>query len=102
MARTGEDWRPDFEQTLGESFGEAVVPPVEFEDASPHECCEAVWAICGRDVTPRVLSQLTDLQIEDLSRSFGEHFDCEPPAVEQIRAGIEQTLARWPVGSLGE
>ena len=31
MARTGEDWRPDFEQAMGETFGEAVTPPVPFE-----------------------------------------------------------------------
>ncbi len=52
------DWRPDFEQALGESFGEAVCPPVPFEDASPHECCEVVWAVAGADVTPTMLAEL--------------------------------------------
>ena len=28
MAKAGEDWRPDFEQALGETFGEYVSPPV--------------------------------------------------------------------------
>jgi hypothetical protein len=32
MAKGGEDWRPDFEQALGETFGEYVSPPVPFED----------------------------------------------------------------------
>lgn len=52
MAKKGEDWRPDFEQAVGETFGEFVSPPVPFEDASPHECCEVVWAVAGRRVTP--------------------------------------------------
>ena len=43
MAKGGEDWRPDFEQALGETFGDYVSPPVPFEDASPHECCEVVY-----------------------------------------------------------
>jgi len=37
MAKRGEDWRPDFEQALGETFGDYVSPPVPFEDASPHD-----------------------------------------------------------------
>ena len=44
MVKWREDWRPDFEQALGETFGDYVSPPVPFEDASPHECCEVVWA----------------------------------------------------------
>jgi hypothetical protein len=40
MSKVGEHWRPDFEQALGETFGDFVSPPVSFEDASPHECCE--------------------------------------------------------------
>ena len=34
MANWGDDWRSDFEQALGETFGEYVSPPVTFEDAS--------------------------------------------------------------------
>jgi hypothetical protein len=48
MTTPGEDWRPDFLQALGETFGEYVSPPIPFEHAIAH------------------------------------------------------TLARWPVGSLGE
>jgi hypothetical protein len=102
MARTGEEWRPEFETAMGESFGDVVSPPVPFEDASPHECCEVVWAIAGRKVTPRSLAALTDPQIVALSEKFGEYFESPSPSVETIRLAIARTLARWPVGSLGE
>jgi hypothetical protein len=102
MAKGGEDWRPDFEQALGETFGEYVSPPVPFEDASPHECCEVVWTVAGRDVTPARLAALGEDQLSDLARKFGEYFECDAPTVEQVRNAIAHTLARWPVGSLGE
>jgi hypothetical protein len=102
MARIGEEWRPDFEQAMGESFSDVVSPPVPFEDASSHECCEVIWAIAGRKVTPRSLASLTDAQIVALSQRFGEYFETPSPSVDRIREGIARTLARWPVGSLGE
>jgi hypothetical protein len=102
MARTGEDWRPDFEQAMGETFGEAITPPVPFESASAHECCEVIWAQLGNKVTPRSLTQLADEQIAGLSQKFGEYFECNAPPVEKIRDAIARTLARWPIGSLGE
>jgi len=102
MAKTGEDWRPDFLQAMGESFGEFVSPPVPFEDASPHECCEVSWSVAGRNVTPRSLSLLTDSQIVASSQKFGEYFETQSPSMEQIKDAIATTLARWPVGSLGE
>ncbi|MFO0812523.1 MAG: hypothetical protein U0796_04860 [Gemmatales bacterium] len=102
MARTGEDWRPDFEQAMGETFGEAVSPPVSFGDASAHECCEVIWAILGYKVTPRILGLVTEEQVVALSRKFGEYFDCESPPAEKIREAITRTLVRWPVGSLDE
>jgi hypothetical protein len=102
VAKGGEDWRPDFEQALGETFGDYVSPPVPFEDASPHECCEVVWAVVGRNVTPARLAALDDNQVSNLARKFGEYFECDAPTVEQIREAIAKTLARWPVGSLGE
>jgi hypothetical protein len=92
MAKKREDWRPDFEQALGETFGDYVSPPVPFEDASPHECCEVVWAVAGRDVTPARLAGLGEDQLSDLAA----------PTVGQVRNAIAHTLARWPVGSLGE
>jgi hypothetical protein len=102
MSQAGEEWRPDFEQAMGETFGEFVCPPVPFEDTSPHECCEVVWEVAGRNVTPTDLAALSEGQIADLCRRFSAYFNCEPPAVEQIRDAIAHTLARWPVGSLGE
>jgi hypothetical protein len=102
MARVSEEGRADFDQAIGEEFGEAVSPPIPFEDASPHECCEVVRAIAGRDVTPRRLADLSATEMEDLARRFGAYFDSEPPRVEQIREAVGRTLARWPVGSLGE
>lgn len=102
MDRTGEDWRPDFEQAMGETFGEAITPPVDFGSASAHECCEVIWSFLGHKVTPRSLTLLTDEQIGTLSHKFGEYFECESPPLEKIREAIARTLARWPIGSLGE
>ena len=96
------DWRPDFEQALGETFGEFVSPPAPFEDASPHECCEVVWQEVGEGVTPTMLAALDDNKIAELAKAFGEHFECDAPSVDRIREAIAHTLARWPVGSLGE
>lgn len=102
MARNGEQWQRDFEQAMGECFSEHVSPPVPYEDASAHECCEPVWAIAGRHMTPRSLVALSDDQIASLSAKIGEWFDSPAPTVEQVRAAISCTLARWPVESLGE
>ncbi len=102
MAKASPNWRPDFEQALGETFGDSVCPPVPFYDASPHECCEAVWSFAGRDVTPARLDALTADQVAGLARSFGVYFACDPPTVEQVKHAIARTLARWPVESLDE
>jgi hypothetical protein len=56
----------------------------------------------GRNVTPRSLAALTDEQIVALVQKFGEYFETESPSVERIKEAIARTLARWPVGSLGE
>src|SRR4051812_38805189 len=102
MAKASEEWRADFEQALGESFGECVSPPVPFEDASPHECCEVVWSVAGRDVTPARLGALDEQGVAALARRFGEYFECEPPTAAQVDDAIASTLGRWPVGSLDE
>ena len=96
------DWRDDFEQALGETFGDCVSPPVPFESASSHECCEVVWQVAGYEVTPARLASLNDAEIAALSVAFGPFFDCDAPSIEQIREAVADTLARWPVGSLGE
>lgn len=92
----------DFQQAMGESFGDAIVPPVDFEDASPHECCEVLWAAIGKQITPNQLSKLTATEVEAWGRKFGDYFGCDPPSTAQIREAIANTLARWPVGSLDE
>ena len=102
MESRGEEWRDDFEQAMGESFGDCVSPPIPFEDASPHECCEVVWSVAGFDVTPTRLARLSTEQVAELARYFGEYFECKPPTAEQIQSAVTQTLARWPPGSLGE
>ena len=102
MGESDEEWRPDFEQAMGETFGEFVSPPVTFEDASPHECCEVIWSVAGHDVTPARLAALSEGEIATLARRFGEYFESDAPTVEQVEAAIAHTLARWPVGSLGE
>ena len=100
--KVGEQWRSDFEQALGETFAEFVSPPVPFEDASSHECCEVAWSVAGRDVTPARLAHLRREQVAALARKFGEYFGGEAPTVDQVRDAIAATLARWPVGFLGE
>lgn len=97
-----ESYRAEFEQAMGESFGDYVCPPVPFEDASAHECCEAVWIALGRNATPTMLASLNTGQIEELREAFGTHFESEKPTAEQIKAAVAATLARWPVGSLDE
>jgi hypothetical protein len=102
MAKASKKSRRDFEQALGETFSEHVCPPVPFEDASPHECCEVVWSVVGDDVTPARLAALTRAEIASLAKEFGDYFESDAPAVKQVKEAIAQTLARWPVGSLGE
>lgn len=102
MLKADRDWRPDFEQALGETFGEFVCPPVPFEDASPHECCEVVWSAIGYDLTPTHLASIDDIQIGILARKFGAYFECESPGVVQIKNAIAHIMARWPVGSLDD
>lgn len=92
--------RMDFEQAMGEEFAECLSPPLPFEDASAHECCEAIWKVLGDQVTPDSLTTLSENDIATLAASFGRYFEVDNPTQEQVRAAIAQTLARWPVGSL--
>jgi hypothetical protein len=43
--------RSGFDQALGKSFGDYINPPIPSDDASPHECCEALWEILGPNIT---------------------------------------------------
>ena len=51
---------------------------------------------------PEGPAALTDEQIVELSQKFGAYFESQSPTVDQIRKAISRTLARWPIGSLGE
>jgi hypothetical protein len=102
MAKKSKPKRQDFEQALGETFSENVCPPVPFEEASAHECCEVITTVLGDDVTPTDLAALTKAQITALAEEFADFFDCDAPTAKQIKDAIADTLKRWPVGSLGE
>jgi len=102
MAKISKQKRQDFEQALGECFGEHVSPPVPFEDASAHECCEVICTVLGDDVTPTDLAALTKAQVDALAEEFADFFDCDAPTAKQIKEAIAATLKRWPVGSLGD
>ena len=84
--------RADFETAMGE----AVCPPVPFELASAHECCEVIRDVVGPDVTPARLSALPQAGCEELAAGFGRYFECAPPSPSQIEQAIARTLARWP------
>ena len=90
----------DFITAMGESFGDHVCPPVPVDDASPHECCEAVWSLLGTDVTPEMLASLDDSRLDALGIAFGRYFEVAAPTRTQIRAAVAATLFRWPPGSL--
>ena len=94
--------KADFESAMGEEFGDLVSPPVPFFEASPHECCEAIWQALGDDVTPTVLANLTDPELQNIASAFGNWFECEAPPVMQIAEAVARTLSRWPAGSLDE
>ena len=90
--------RMDFEQAMGQSFADSIVPPVPFELASAHECCEAIWAALGQDVTPEKLAALTEEEVDALAIGIGDYFECEPPSGYQVRTAVGRTLRRWPIG----
>ncbi|PDT33157.1 hypothetical protein CO671_26505 [Rhizobium sp. M10] len=92
--------RMEFEQAAGEEFGDAICPPVPFEDASAHECYEVILDILGDRVTPEMLSAISDDEITALTTRFGTYFEVDPPSEEQVRLAIRRILYRWPVGSL--
>lgn len=66
------------------------------------ECCEVVRMVAGDRVTPTSLAALKKADIARLGKTFGEYFASSSPSASQIKEAIRLTLARWPVGSLGE
>ncbi len=75
-------------------------PPVPFLEASPQECCEAIWAVFGRGVKLDDLVSLSPEHLDRLAQSFAKWFECERPPVMQLAEAVARTLARWPAGSL--
>lgn len=102
MSEPDDQKRADFITAMGESFNGAICPPISDEDASPHECYNAVWSVLGHDVTPTLLTALSASQLSALAAGIGSYFESEQPTVEQVKDAIARTLARWPAGSLGE
>ena len=102
LSETHDQTGADFIGAMGESFSYSVCPPVPFDDASAHECYDAVRSVLGRDVTPASLARLPASRLLALATGIGAYFESEPPTVEQVKGAIARTLARWPVGSLGE
>lgn len=98
------DWacqQRDFVQAMGEEFGAAVSPPVPWEDASAHECCQAVWRALGPQVTPAILASIDAGELERLAEAFGGYFECERPSVAALERAVAGVLARWPAADSG-
>ena len=72
--------------------------PATFEDASPHECCEAVRDVLGPEAAPPVLAALDENGLRRLAGALGAWFGVEPPALPKVRQAVGRTLARWPAG----
>ncbi|MEM6257129.1 MAG: hypothetical protein AAGI37_02295 [Planctomycetota bacterium] len=92
----------DFLAALGECFGHHICPPVDFEDATPDECCEAVCSFFGSDTTPTMLNEIKILDMIRLADAITDYFECDEVQLDQIDAAITELLKRWPVGSLDE
>lgn len=82
MTQINDQNRSDFNQALGESFGDYISPPIPFDAASPHECCEALWAVLGPNITPTQLAQLSPETIATIAQQFGAYFESEAPTIE--------------------
>jgi hypothetical protein len=95
------DWHSDFGQAMGEEFGAAVSPPVPFEEASAHECCEAVWRALGPQVTPAVLASIGAVELDRLADAFAGYFECERPSIAALERAVTGVLARWPADGSG-
>ena len=87
---------------MGESFGQRISPPVPAEDASPQACCEVTQNTLGHNLTPSDLASLLESELQVLADEFTDYFEVDGINLEQLEAVVADTLARWPVGSLGE
>ncbi|MCE9547208.1 MAG: hypothetical protein K8T25_17185 [Planctomycetia bacterium] len=90
---------PDFIQAVGEELSYAICPPVPFEDASAHECYEALCRALGQPITTEQLRSFSQKQIETACAGIATYFECEPIGVDRIKQAIAGILARWPTSS---
>src|SRR4051794_28344418 len=102
MGRGERDRQGEFMQAVGESFADCVCPPVPHGNMFVADCWDIVQKAVGDDVTPSLLAALTRADLERIRKAFGSYFDCDPPTLAQVKEAIRVSLARWPVGSLGE
>ena len=92
----------EFMQAVGESFADCVCPPVPHDNMFVADCWDIVCKQVGDEVTPWRLATLTRADLERLRKAFGSYFECNPPSLAQVKSAVKVSLARWPVGSLGE
>src|SRR4051794_5343723 len=102
MDRRERERRAEVIQTLGGGFFECVCPPIPFENGLVADFWDVVCSTVGDEVTPSRLAALTPADLRRLRAALGERFDTDAPSVRQVKSAIADTLARWPVGSLGE
>lgn len=89
-------------QGVGESFADCICPPVPHGNMFVADCWDIVCEQVGDEVTPSRLAALTRTELERLRKAFGSYFECSPPSLAQVKAAVKMSLARWPVGSLGD
>ena len=92
----------EFMQAVGESFADCVCPPVPRDDIYIAASWDIICKQLDDKVTPSRFATLNRADFERLRKAFGEYFECKPPSLAQVKLAVQVSLARWPVGSLGE
>jgi hypothetical protein len=88
--------KADWEQAVGECFADAVSPPVPFEQASAHECFEAVAGAFGGDNGWRSPASLSLSDRLALAEAIANWFECDAPRLEQIDRALELLGSCYP------
>lgn len=92
----------EFHLATGESFTDAICPPVSSDRATPQACCQTLWAVLGDKFTPTNLATMSTGERAKLAAAFASQFDCEAPSDQQIANALDATLVRWPLDSLDD
>jgi hypothetical protein len=92
----------EFMQAMAESFAECVCPPIPPGNDFIAGSIDVVQCSVVDELTPSRLAALKSEDIRRLAQEFGQYFGSKAPSVRQVKDAIAVTLARWPVGSLGE